>query len=81
MNIHYFLHILMLFIALCVYDSQYDILFGLQDVLGYLIKYEAAHTFVPKNTEKAKTLREIYVKDLGYVCALRIMNKNGIQNM
>jgi len=39
----------------------------LQDVLGYLIKYEATHTFVPKNMEKAKTLREIYIKDLGYV--------------
>ena len=39
----------------------------LPDVLGYLIRYEAAHTFVPKNMEKAKTLREIYIKDLRYV--------------
>ncbi|CAD6215410.1 unnamed protein product [Miscanthus lutarioriparius] len=41
------------------------VVFNLTDVLGYLIKYEAAHTFVPKNMEKAKTLREIYIKDLG----------------
>nr|CAZ96018.1 conserved hypothetical protein [Saccharum hybrid cultivar] len=34
------------------------------DTIGYLIKYKAAHTFVPKNKEKAKTLREIYIKDL-----------------
>jgi hypothetical protein len=34
------------------------------DVIGYLVKYEAAKTFVPKNKEKAKTLREIYIKDL-----------------
>jgi hypothetical protein len=37
------------------------------DVLGYLVKYEAAHTFVPKNKEKSKTLREIYIKDLRYI--------------
>ncbi|XP_066363614.1 replication protein A 70 kDa DNA-binding subunit B-like [Miscanthus floridulus] len=40
------------------------VVFNLTDVLGYLIRYEAAHTFVPKNMEKAKTLREIYIKDL-----------------
>lgn len=36
-------------------------------MIGYLVKYEAAQTFVPKNKEKAKTLREIYIKDLRYV--------------
>ncbi|XP_066321173.1 replication protein A 70 kDa DNA-binding subunit B-like isoform X3 [Miscanthus floridulus] len=38
--------------------------YNLTDVIGYLVKYEATHTFVPKNQEKAKTLREIYIKDL-----------------
>jgi hypothetical protein len=45
----------------------YSLIITFQDTIGYLIKYKAAHTFVPKNKEKAKTLREIYIKDLRYI--------------
>jgi hypothetical protein len=39
----------------------------ISDVVGYLVKYEALQVFIPKNREKVKMLREIYIKDLRYV--------------
>jgi hypothetical protein len=36
----------------------------LADVIGYITKYTALHSFVPKGKEKSTVLREVYLKDL-----------------
>lgn len=38
--------------------------FTYTDVIGYITKYTALHSFVPKGKEKSTVLREVYLKDL-----------------
>jgi hypothetical protein len=44
------------------------------DVIGYITKYTALSTFVPKNKEKVTILRELYLKDLRFVSCLVAVN-------